>query len=378
MLFRSNNSYTGPTAIVNGTLVVVTNNISASITSNTIAVTFSNTPAVGDYRILPGSLSGTYTATFPGLAANRSATFAASNSTVTVAAVLNPPTGLSYTPSSASGEVGKAITSLVPSVTGTVTSYSVSPSLPSGLSINSGTGVISGTPLAASSSASYTVTAVNADGSTTASVTIAVAKGTPTIGVVPTASGIIEGQTLASSTLSGGTASVTGTFAWTDSSITPSVGTSSQGVTFTPADVANYNTATTTVSVTVASSGPTFESTFGGVNPTNVAPNGLSYLMNYAFGGDSSNAPALPSQDLSDSTKLTLVAIVRTNDTNVTVVGEAVGNLADYSNRSNIVSVQGTTNGVSQAYLPAGCERRKFSVDQSTAERKFLRLKATK
>ena len=54
-----NNSYTGPTAIVNGTLVVITNNISASITSNTIAVTFSNTPAVGSYRILPGSLSGT-------------------------------------------------------------------------------------------------------------------------------------------------------------------------------------------------------------------------------------------------------------------------------------------------------------------------------
>ena len=42
-----NNSYTGPTAIVNGTLVVVTNNISASITSNTIAVTFSNTPEIG-------------------------------------------------------------------------------------------------------------------------------------------------------------------------------------------------------------------------------------------------------------------------------------------------------------------------------------------
>jgi hypothetical protein len=70
--------------------------------------------------------------------------------------------------------VGTAITNMTPTVTGTVTNYSVSPPLPAGLSIDATTGVISGTPTAAATSASYTVTASNAGGSTTAAVTIAV------------------------------------------------------------------------------------------------------------------------------------------------------------------------------------------------------------
>ena len=84
------------------------------------------------------------------------------------------PTGLSYTPSSVTGTVGTAISSLSPAVTGTVTTYSVSPSLPAGLSINSSTGVISGTPSVTAASATYTVTATNSVGSTTATVTIVV------------------------------------------------------------------------------------------------------------------------------------------------------------------------------------------------------------
>lgn len=85
-----------------------------------------------------------------------------------------PPSGLSYTPSSASGTVGTPISSLMPTVTGTVTSYSVSPALPFGLSIDTSSGVISGTPSAVASSADYTVTATNGTGSTTATVTIEV------------------------------------------------------------------------------------------------------------------------------------------------------------------------------------------------------------
>jgi len=84
-----------------------------------------------------------------------------------------PPSGLSYqTPQAFT--VGQAITPLSPTVTGTVTSYSVSPTLPGGLGLNTTTGAISGTPAAVTAQAKYTVTASNSAGSTTADVTIAV------------------------------------------------------------------------------------------------------------------------------------------------------------------------------------------------------------
>jgi hypothetical protein len=82
-------------------------------------------------------------------------------------------------------------------------------------------------------------------------VSVTVSKAQPSINTAPTASAITYGQTLASSTLSGGSANVAGNFAWTTPSTTPSVGTTYQVVTFTPNDTANYNTATTSVSVTV-------------------------------------------------------------------------------------------------------------------------------
>jgi hypothetical protein len=82
-------------------------------------------------------------------------------------------------------------------------------------------------------------------------VSVTVSKATPTINTVPTATSITKGQSLVSSTLSGGVASVDGTFAFTTAETMPSVGTSTQGFTFTPADAANYNTATGTVSVVV-------------------------------------------------------------------------------------------------------------------------------
>ncbi len=89
------------------------------------------------------------------------------------------------------------------------------------------------------------------------STTTTTTKTTPTVSAWPTASAITYGQTLASSTLSGGTASVSGTFAWTISTLAPGAGTTSQGVTFTPADTTDYNTVAGTVSVTVNMATPT-------------------------------------------------------------------------------------------------------------------------
>jgi oligogalacturonide lyase len=78
----------------------------------------------------------------------------------------SPPSALSYT-SPVQTTVGTAITPLSPTVTGTVSSYSVSPALPAGLSLDTTTGMISGTPRAAAAQSSYTITAANAGGSTT-------------------------------------------------------------------------------------------------------------------------------------------------------------------------------------------------------------------
>jgi hypothetical protein len=94
------------------------------------------------------------------------------------------PSSLSYPSSTFSFTAGIAITSLSPTVTGTATGYSVSPALPSGLSLNTTSGVISGTPNNSGASGNYTITASNSGGSTTTILTIAV--GEPAATTVPT------------------------------------------------------------------------------------------------------------------------------------------------------------------------------------------------
>jgi hypothetical protein len=97
---------------------------------------------------------------------------------ITVTAGLQPPSNLSYS-TPVSYPTGSEISPNTPTVTGSVTSWSISPSLPAGLSFSTTTGVISGTPTAVTSAANYTVTASNAAGSTTATVNITVTLGAP-------------------------------------------------------------------------------------------------------------------------------------------------------------------------------------------------------
>lgn len=214
-----------------------------------------------------------------------------------------PPSGLSYTPSSASGTVGTAITSLNPSVTGTVTSYSVNPALPFGLTLNTSSGVISGTPSAATSSADYTVTATNGTGSTTATVTI---------------------------------------------------------------------------EVVAAPVGSTFAGAYPGVSMTDVAPNGLTYLANYAFGGNETTPATLPVQDTSDPTKLRLIVVFRTDDPTLPLNGlggETTADLAGGWSTSG-VSVENYSTDLSPA--PPGTVRKVISVDRGSDPKKFLRATVTK
>jgi hypothetical protein len=233
---------------------------------------------------------------------NRTLTLGASGTPQTAPTVffsnvsLPPPSGLSYTPSSLSGTVDTEISSLSPSVTGAVTSYSVSPALPLGLSLDESSGVISGTPTAVSALDTYTVTAANGTGTTTATVTIEVAA-----------------------------APVGSTFAgW------------SGGATL---DAAN--------------------------------------LAKYAIGGASSlSVEGVQPTSALDGTSLSITAIVRTDDTTLTVVGQAVTNLADYASSELVVQVEGDATGIDQTDVPAGCTKKKFSVARGDAGKKFLRLKA--
>jgi hypothetical protein len=92
------------------------------------------------------------------------------NDTLTVVA----PSNLAYPQPTITATVGKAIIADMPAVTGTVDSYTVSPTLPAGLSLNSSTGAISGTPTAVAVQATYTVVARNSAGSTSAMIQVTV------------------------------------------------------------------------------------------------------------------------------------------------------------------------------------------------------------
>jgi len=127
---------------------------------------------------IPSAAStGTYTVTASNPAGSTSTTL-----TITVSSADLSPAGLAYSAPAPVYAAGVPITPNVPSTLATSaapTSYSVSPALP-GLVLNPTTGVITGTPSAPSSTivppppvtATYTVTASNAAGSTTAPVTI--------------------------------------------------------------------------------------------------------------------------------------------------------------------------------------------------------------
>ncbi|HXI01340.1 MAG TPA: glycosyl hydrolase family 18 protein [Sphingobacteriaceae bacterium] len=94
------------------------------------------------------------------------------------------PSGLSYANPNAF-TVGKAITDLKPVVSGIVTTYTVTPALPSGLILNAGTGIISGTPTTVTAQNTFNVSATNSIGSTTFGLIITVNNSTGQFTYVP-------------------------------------------------------------------------------------------------------------------------------------------------------------------------------------------------
>jgi hypothetical protein len=98
-------------------------------------------------------------------------------------------------------------------------------------------------------------------------------------------------------------------------------------------------------------------------------------LLKYAVGGALSGAGTSENTiTVLDGSKLTLTAVVRTNDLSLNVVGEAGADLSNWN--TNGVSV---APSASQVGVPEGSERRIYSVDiSSSPSRQFLRLRVTR
>jgi hypothetical protein len=139
-----------------------------------------------------GALAGTDTLTF---SANGFTT------TVTIVWSLAIP-AISYSPSTLSLATSVAMPTLTPTNTGgTIASWAIAPALPTGLSLNTSTGVISGTPSSDTASSSYTVTATNAAGSGTTTLTISVIPAVqPTISYSPSTRNFTLDSTITSMT----------------------------------------------------------------------------------------------------------------------------------------------------------------------------------
>lgn len=297
--------------------------------------------------------------------------------------VNDAPAAPTITSTAFAGTVGVVFSNKISSLGSPV--ITASNGLPAGLSLDSATGWITGTPTsAATNGVAFGFVATNAYGTNNASITFTIAKGTPTVASAPTASAINEGQTLASSLLTGGSATgigstaLSGTFGWNSPTFVPPLGTANYGVVFTPsgADADNWNVSgNVNVSVTVnAASGSTFDGAYPGKNLTEVAPNGLTYLVNYAFGGDANTAATLPVLDNGDPTKLRLIVVVRTDDTSLTVGGQVSSSLTEGWSSAGVT----VTDADDQTGLPANTARKVVSVDRGSDPKKFIRVAVTK
>lgn len=271
------------------------------------------------------------------------------------------------------------------SVTGGIVMYNGSPRSASVMTTPSGLSTIvtyNGTTVAPSNAGEYVVQAtivdsnyegsLDYDSTLTTSSLLTILGSAQTITFSSPAT-VASGSSLALAASSSGGGAITfeivsgpGTMA--GSLLTPTASSGTIVVRATAAATGGFasSSADQSISITAAASG--LASWLNG-QPTNADTVGK-----YAIGGATniSGVSEVPTSTV-DSTKLSLTAIVRTNDSKLSVVGETGGNLASWS--TNGVSRAATA---SQVNVPSGCQRQTFSVDRTNNPTKqFIRLKAT-
>ena len=172
-------SYSSPPVYTKGTVI---NNLSPSASGGGV-VRYAATPNLPNGLRLnstTGLISGTPLAPTPATPYTITATNPDGSTTTSlnITVIDIAPSALTYSSNPATYRIDQAITLNAPTNSGgAVVSYAVTPALPAGLSLNTTTGIISGTPTALSTSANYTITATNTGGSTTAQLNIAVEEG---------------------------------------------------------------------------------------------------------------------------------------------------------------------------------------------------------
>jgi hypothetical protein len=171
-------SYSTPlTFTVNQAITNVSPTVTGSVASYAISPQL---PAGLSLSTTSGVLSGTPTAITSQVNYTVTATNAGGSTTAQVAiTVTDAKPAVAYSSGTVALAMGVAVARMVPKSTGgAVTSWSISPALPAGLTFDTTDGNITGTPTTASAAAVYTVTATNAGGQATFAFTLSVQSGT--------------------------------------------------------------------------------------------------------------------------------------------------------------------------------------------------------
>ena len=151
-------------------------------------VSYSIDPAIANellFDATSGTISGIPTAVAPSRTYIITATNSGGTAMATIAITVNDVApSIVASPTTQNVTVGSPIETItITSNGGDVISYSISSTLTTGLSFNTATGTISGTPLVVTGSTSYTITATNSGGTDTAIVAITVNEAVPIISI---------------------------------------------------------------------------------------------------------------------------------------------------------------------------------------------------
>jgi len=219
-------------------------------TADVCTISAQSTAEPGDTNPRESSLAAASTFSVSDTAGNTQTVLSGSPQTIWVQRIARPVIALSATTETAIMNVamnGYTITSSG----GTVASYSLTGTLPAGLSFSTTTGRITGTPTATQTATTYTITATNTSGSTTATFTLTVVRscadgGACIVGNTGPGGGIVFyvqadggtftcGATLASTCKYLEAAPTSGTAAWTDATyawsgnVATAIGVAAQG-----------------------------------------------------------------------------------------------------------------------------------------------------